>query len=96
MDPLSLVPELAKQGLGYVLSVILAYVVVKLDKDRKAESTARINDGKEYNDKFQKALKDMSDGQTVALEKATKVADATFLVVQNLQTLQQGKNVSHE
>lgn len=92
MDLTSLIPELIKQGLGWVISVILGYVVIKLDKDRKAESAARISDGKEYNDKFQKALKDMSDSQIIALEKATKVADATFLVVQNLQNLQQSKN----
>ncbi len=85
MDLTPLLTNLATQGVGYTLFILSSVVNYKLYKDRQLESTARILDVKEMTDKFQAAIDKMNESHIIALEKANKVADATYLVVQNLQ-----------
>jgi hypothetical protein len=85
MEMTAILSQLANQGIGYTLFVLSCLVNYKLYKDRQVESSSRILDVKEMTDKFQSAIDKMNESHVIALEKANKVADATYLVVQNLQ-----------
>lgn len=92
MDVSTFLPDLAKQGTGYLLAIFIGWVAWTFYKDAKAAREQHLLDIKQLNKDHQAALQAMSEANNIALEKATdaiasikSVSDSTLQIVQFIQ-----------
>lgn len=77
------VAEVAKQGLGYLLFAGAVLVIFALYKENKQLSKDKVDLA---NQRVQD-LKEARDSYAILSESATKVAENTYTIVQNMQSL---------
>lgn len=75
--------EIAKQGLGYLLFVLSCGVIGILYRDNKKLSEEKVT----LANQRVEDLKEVQEKYGTVLDTSTKIADNTFIIVQNLQTL---------